>query len=728
MDIIQKYRTRIKHAMTLQKSMTADIRNLLLASIWSLFLEIWLIRWISTEIRVFAYINNLVLLSCYLGLGAGYALPQKKARLWISFLALTALVVTVHAWPFTMITELISSFSDTVIWFKTGAQSSITTVVQGIVLTVFVFLLIATVFFPIGQYLGDLFNSSQNTAITYSINIFGSIIGIWIFAFLSFASAPPFFWLVASCIPPVFLLSGDRLNKICLGLMIVFCATIISTTPNNASFTRWTPYQKLTIWPNSINGTINGFRVNVNNVGYMGLINLSRDFIAQHFGNNPEAMKLYDLNQYELAYRLKPSIKDVLIVGSGGGNDVAGALRNNVAHIDAVEIDPVIYKTGLELHPENPYGDKRVQTTIADARSFFQMNKGRKLYDLVAFGLLDSHTLNSSYNNIRLDHYVYTKESIEQAKQLLKPDGLLVLSFEVQNSWIYSRIYHLLQTVFNQPPLTCHIRPPHQAFGWGGMLFVESLNPAALRSAIDSNPAIQQLFQNTALPASPTSVKLSTDDWPYLYLEKAEIPNMYILVLASLALLFVCTARLAFPKGNDRRTQLHFFFLGAAFMLLEFQNISKTSLMFGATWIVNAYTITTILVLILCANTIASLFKKRNINIIYLALFTSIAILYFLPTTFQFIDDVFINNLLICVIYNIPVLFAGLIFIDSFSKTADKSAALGSNLFGASLGGMLESVSFITGMRALIILVAVLYLCSHVAARPRGSQQVATSS
>jgi spermidine synthase len=714
--------------VTLQKITTADVRNLLLASIWSLFLEIWLIRWISTEIRIFAYINNLVLLSCYLGLGAGYALPQKKARLWISFLALTALVVSVHAWPFTMITELLSSFSDTVIWFKTGVQSSITTVTQGVVLTIFIFLLIATVFFPIGQYLGDLFNNSRNTVIAYSINIFGSIIGIWLFSLLSFASAPPFFWFVVGSIPPVFLLSGDRLNKICFGLMIVFCATMMSITSNNVSFTRWTPYQKLTIWPNSINGLTNGFRVNVNNVGYMGLLDLSRNFITQHFGNDTEAMKLYDFNQYELAYKLKPGIKDVLIVGSGGGNDVAGALRNGVDHVDAVEIDPVIYETGLELHPENPYGDKRVNITITDARSFFQINKGRKLYDLVAFGLLDSHTLNSSYNNIRLDHYVYTKESIEQVKQLLKPDGLLVLSFEVQNSWIYSRIYHLLQSVFNQPPLTSHIRSPKQAFGWGGMLFVESLNPAALRSNIDSNPELRQLLENTVLPASPTPVKLSTDDWPYLYLEKAEIPTMYILVLTSLALLFACTARLAFPKGSNRRTQLHFFFLGAAFMLLEFQNISKASLMFGATWIVNAYTITAILILILCANAISSCIRKYNFSTIYIFLFATISILYFLPTSFHFIDNFFGNNLIICIIYNLPVLFAGLIFIDSFSKTEEKSAALGANLFGASLGGMLESMSFVTGMRALIILVAVLYLCSYVAARPHGGKQASTAS
>ena len=61
------------------------------------------------------------------------------------------------------------------------------------------------------------------------------------------------------------------------------------------------------------------------------------------------------------------------------------------------------------------------------------------------------------------------------------------------------------------------------------------------------------------------------------------------------------------------------------------------------------------------------------------------------------------------------MLFASIVFMDSFNRTPDKSAALGANLFGASLGGMLESLSFVTGVRALILLVALGYLGSLLA-------------
>jgi len=36
-----------------------------------LFLEMLLIRWIGTEVRIFAYLQNTILVACLLGLGLG---------------------------------------------------------------------------------------------------------------------------------------------------------------------------------------------------------------------------------------------------------------------------------------------------------------------------------------------------------------------------------------------------------------------------------------------------------------------------------------------------------------------------------------------------------------------------------------------------------------------------------------------------------------------------------
>ena len=50
---------------------------LFLISVVGLFLELLLIRWISTEIRIFAYLQNTVLVVCFLGVGDGVlGLPE----------------------------------------------------------------------------------------------------------------------------------------------------------------------------------------------------------------------------------------------------------------------------------------------------------------------------------------------------------------------------------------------------------------------------------------------------------------------------------------------------------------------------------------------------------------------------------------------------------------------------------------------------------------------------
>ena len=42
-----------------------------LVSVLGLFLEMLLIRWVGTEIRIFAYLQNTVLVVCFLGLACG---------------------------------------------------------------------------------------------------------------------------------------------------------------------------------------------------------------------------------------------------------------------------------------------------------------------------------------------------------------------------------------------------------------------------------------------------------------------------------------------------------------------------------------------------------------------------------------------------------------------------------------------------------------------------------
>ena len=146
---------------------------------------------------------------------------------------------------------------------------------------------------------------------------------------------------------------------------------------------------------------------------------------------------------YEFPFNFKKEPERVAIVGAGSGNDVAAALRMGAAHVDAIEIDPAIAYLGKNYHPEHPYDDPRVTLIINDARNFFRTT--HQQYDLIIYGVLDSHTALSHASNLRVDSYVYTREGITEAFKLLKPDGVLSVAFALPNESLGFKLSHILQ-------------------------------------------------------------------------------------------------------------------------------------------------------------------------------------------------------------------------------------------------------------------------------------------
>ena len=210
--------------------------------------------------------------------------------------------------------------------------------------------------------------------------------------------------------------------------------------------TFWSPYQKIEV-ENQANGQ---YMLRVNSTNYMTISNGTPEFMAKH----PEVAGVFEqVSSYDAPYRFAAHTDDVLIVGAGAGNDAAAALRHGAERVDAVEIDPVILRVGETLHPDQPYSHAEVRAVLTDARAFLRQTK--RHYDVIVFGLLDSHTEFSNFSNMRLDNYVYTEQSFREAQRLLKPDGILVLKFEVRQpwTWIGQRFYAMLDGIFGQPPV-----------------------------------------------------------------------------------------------------------------------------------------------------------------------------------------------------------------------------------------------------------------------------------
>lgn len=715
--------------------------SLAVFSLASLFLELLLVRWIASEIRVFAYFKSLPLIACFLGFGLGCYLTRRKACLLYTLAPLLAMVAIVEL-PWTPLRHLVVNLSGFIGWFSdmhmwgqayfTGnwAWGFISAAVA-VVVVIALFGLIAITFVPFGQFVGWYLERSPKGILSYSVNVLASIAGIWIYTLLCFLSTPPWIWfgLLAAALVVFFWRVGSLRSPMLAWsatIFVLFAAGEYRThwwgeeswkgsrpevygEQTGQARIQWSPYQKLTVVPLIDHGQVARYVLNTNDSWYQEVESLEPEEVARHPHLNELPVPL-QFHQYNLPYRFYPNPPSVLIAGAGMGNDAASALRNGAGHVTAVEIDPVIYKNGKELHPEHPYSSDRVEMHIDDARAFIE--KTDKKFDLIVYSILDSHTTSSHYTNIRLDNYVYTIESMRKTRELLKPDGVFVLSFSAERPWFAGRLRKIVTEAFGRPPLMTHVGFQFFIVGNGDRIERVLAQNKELKSFLDSRP-----------PVPTEDAEASTDDWPYLYQQNRGIPT--VVWLLSIGLTVICWSTFRRLKGSSEGIQWHFFFLGAAFMLLEVQIISKAALLFGTTWLVNSIVITSLLTFILLSNLVVSLVPNFPRPLAYIGLFGTLAASYFMPAEGLFLDSMAMRALVGTALYCSPVFFAGMIFITSFREAGFGATAFGSNLVGSLVGGLLESLSYMVGIKALVVLAALLYFASLWTARKMSVPEVA---
>jgi hypothetical protein len=157
---------------------------------------------------------------------------------------------------------------------------------------------------------------------------------------------------------------------------------------------------------------------------------------------------------------------------------------------------------------------------------------------------------------------------------------------------------------------------------------------------------------------------------------------------------------------------LHFLLLGAGFMLLEAQIVSRMALLFGTTWVVNSIVVSGLLCLIVAANVVYQRWPGISLKWVYAGLFLSLAISFAVPIETLFFESVVTRAVASTLALCLPVFFAGIIFVASFARVGFRGSALGSNLFGSLAGGLLDSLSLWFGLKSLVVLAAVIYVGS----------------
>jgi len=686
---------------------TWSLRRLLLVSFLTLFAELAVIRWIAVEVRVFAYFKNLALLLCFAGFGFGCALANKKTR-WLSgVVALIGLIFVVRlpiggGTVFERLSEDLGAATDMQIWATSGVSSWLRFLSAGVVAFA-IFALVAYIFLPLGQTVSKQMDSAPNRLAAYSWNLVGSLAGILIFLFACRFMLSPAVWM-SLVLMGFALLQVSAKHRWIVAIFIVPMLLQLHEPLRSKTQVTWTPYQQIRyLRLQDKGGDFFQGRVSVNNTAYQTMVDLSSTYLARH----PELLKeAPEDNPYNLPFRFAKLSPSVLIVGAGTGNDAAAAVRHQSRSVDAVEIDPFILELGRREHPERPYSSPNVAVHLGDARSF--LKRTQKRYDLILFGLLDSHTQLSDYSNMRLDNFVYTEESFQEARRLLNPMGIMFVKFQVNQDWMAGRLAGMLRRTFGKEPLVFYA---DSSYSVPASCF--AISPGTqLEEALSKDTQLSQFVMRNKVALPSSAVEPTTDDWPYLYQQKRGIPRTYYPV----TLLVMILAIALFLEIEDARRSppsLFFFAMGAGFLLLETQVISRLSLFFGTTWEVNGIVISSLLM----AALLATFLVNRNPRLIpntvaWCGLALGLAFAYWLPV--NEIASPVVQGLASTVIFSIPIFFAGVLFASEFKAAKSPSAALASNMLGAVAGGLLENTSLVVGMRALLVLTVVLYCMAAI--------------
>jgi SAM-dependent methyltransferase len=671
---------------------------LAIASFLGLYFELIAIRWLSSEIRYFAYYKNVPLMACFLGLGIGFSRADRPSNPLPIFLPLFSfLALLLMFGSRTILSEIHAPPTDEI--FIGAHTTSLLGTISFYALIGGGYLAIAGCFIPMGQGIGR-WMARFNPLAGYTINVGASLLGVLTITLLSFLSTTPLTWYLiggGGCLLVIGLVRPRLAIPSALAMILLVAATA-ALPKGEWQKVFWSPYSKLELYPLVEPGKQPHSSVQLGSV-----IRANQDYYQRAVDFSEFSVRSFpNLRRWQQAYELPYSFRppgDVLILGAGMGNDVAAALRRDAQEVVAVEIDPLIHKLGAEVHPERPYSDPRVTVVTDDARAF--LRKTDKRFDTVAYGLLDSHGVFSSMSAVRVDNFVYTVEGIREAGNRLNPGGILSVTFAVPPGadWIQHRLVSIVREALGQEPLCFS---PRYDLG-----FTVVSGPGLAEIDLGRMELSPVPCDGENLDVDPLDTSVPTDDWPFLYLPRKEVPQLYLRVLGLIAVASLLLILVTHP--GMRRIEWHFFFLGAGFMLIETKAITDLALVVGTTWIVNSFAFASILAMILVGNGLVYRFPNIGLRIPYVLLFAAIALDYFLPSDALLGLGFLSRGLLTAALIALPIAFSAIIFARSVSTAGTLASVLGSNLLGAMVGGSFEYASVIFGVQMLWVVALAFY-------------------
>lgn len=671
--------------------------KLFLLGLLTLFLELFFIRYLASSVWNLGYFPNLVLLSAFIGMGAGFVFHQHLNGAWSrvffqgGFAAAVALIVFV-SWKHPIVPgfdlyhyNVDGDLYFTLVPFKADDLNY--------VFFILCFVLVALVFACLSQRTAKLFRQFAPLN-AYTLDLLGSCAGILLFMAASAVWLPAYCWF--GLLTVVFLIAmpaGWKARALPLALALVALGVmyrqdrVLLRDPKSRDplQTYWSPYQKVEYVeqppPPGEPGNLRR-RIFVNGLDHQEIL----ADLARWFYHIP------------YVYRAKqglPPCRNVLVLGAGSGNDVAAALKHGAGHVDAVEIDPVIAMLGRRHNPSRAYLDPRVRVVINDGRAF--LTQTRRKYDLIVFALTDSLVKVSSLTQLRLKNYLFTRESVARACELLEDNGHIVFYNFYRLPFVAAKIEDLVgEATGCAPKVLWHNEDFYMVCG--------EKRPVSASEAYLS-------FAGARAP---------TDDWPFLYLERRGVPGFYLkamagvfgLVTALLLALHLSTRKQErFREPGLLPIKVAFALMGIAFLLLEAKSVIQFSLLFGATWLNNSLIFLAVLISVLAANWTVQWLKPAKLAwLFYVLLVLSALSAFVIPLrALLHIEGILPRFIAGALLTLSPIYFGNLLFSSMFKDLKIAEHIFGWNLLGATLGGILEYMSMALGYNALSLVVIACY-------------------
>ena len=708
--------------------------ELFAVSVLVLFLELACIRWFPAHVLLLTFFTNAVLLACFVGMSIGCLVAghERTYLKWTAPVLLLAIVLAHGAELVPRMEKMIDVGDNSqVVYFGAERFSDPAKFIIPVeVLCGIFFVLIVLANVGPGQELGRALGRVPNRVRAYTINIAGSLVGIVVFALSSYLELGPIFWFAAIAALIFWFLGRDpKLSRIAVAAPLALVIVLASWRSGSfaqfdrkvATTTYWSPYYRLDYQEPPVRN------ISVNLIGHQKMEPLDR--FAEY-----NITHLLPRDVQRLANQEPKPWQDVLVIGAGSGNDLSRALQFQVGHIDAVDIDPVIQRLGRRDHPAQPYSDPRVTAYNDDGRNFLRATD--KKYDLIIYALVDSLVLHSSFSNIRLESYLFTKEAFDDVKRHLKPGGMFATYNYFRQGWVLARVEKTLEAAFGEKPLVMMLpyrervepdatfgsftiflsgsaetlAPMRRAFDDHGSYWLDAQNatPAATRNGFVDKPDVDRdnerwiRFGRANIVQPAEDLPLATDDWPFLYLREPMIPTLSLRAAGVMALLALGLIYL-FDRKSKRTEKTPFdarmFFLGAGFMLVETKAVVRMALLFGSTWMVNSVVFFAVLVVILLANLLVLKVQPTKLAPFYAGLLLALAVGIFVPM------EAFLGMarapqvILASALVVAPIFFAGVVFAVSFARTKQPDRAFGANIAGAMLGGLAEYASMRLGFQ-----------------------------